>query len=34
MYQVGYTAVPEPTGVTLLGLGAGALLLRRRRKIA
>jgi hypothetical protein len=32
MYQVGYTAVPEPTGIALLGLGAGALLLRRRAR--
>jgi hypothetical protein len=28
------SAVPEPTGIALLGLGAGALLLRRRRKVA
>jgi hypothetical protein len=27
-------AVPEPTGIALLGLGAGALLLRRRRRQA
>jgi hypothetical protein len=27
-------AVPEPTGIALLGLGAGALLLRRRRTVA
>jgi hypothetical protein len=26
------TVVPEPTGIALLGLGAGALLLRRRRR--
>jgi hypothetical protein len=28
------TAVPEPTGIALIGLGAGALLLRRRRNVA
>jgi hypothetical protein len=27
-------AVPEPTGIALLGLGLGALLLRRRRRMA
>jgi hypothetical protein len=27
-------AVPEPTGIALIGLGAGALLLRRRRNVA
>jgi hypothetical protein len=27
------TVVPEPTGIALLGLGAGALLLRRRRGV-
>jgi hypothetical protein len=26
--------VPEPTGIALLGLGAGVLLLRRRRSVA
>jgi hypothetical protein len=26
------TAVPEPTTLTLLGVGAGAMLIRRRRK--
>jgi hypothetical protein len=31
---INYVAVPEPTGIALLGLGAGALLLRRRRKMA
>jgi hypothetical protein len=29
---INYVAVPEPTGIALLGLGAGALLLRRRRR--
>lgn len=28
---VGFSAVPEPSSVTLLGLGAGALIFRRRR---
>jgi hypothetical protein len=30
--RLGIVAVPEPTGVALLGLGAGALLLRRRSR--
>ena len=32
--RLGIVAVPEPTSLALLGLGAGALLLRRRRRTA
>jgi hypothetical protein len=30
---VNYAPVPEPTALSLLGLGAGALMIRRRRKL-
>src|SRR3989442_6087278 len=30
--QSGGSSVPEPTGLTLLGLGAGGLMARRRRR--